>query len=120
MRHLLILHRGPNAHFQDLPIKIHPQKAIVGGGRADLKLAVGASIGRVRERLLCQLPVLLFTAAPVSLEVVVLEVSEGGAPGHPRAVHLSARVVLRVIVDEGKLTILVKRSLALMICTSDT
>ena len=84
-----------------------------------MKRTVRASVGGVRECLLCQLPVLLLTAAPVALEVVVVEVSEGGAPGRPGAVHLGARVVLRVFVDEGKLTILVERSLASMICTSD-
>ena len=49
-----------------------------------------------------------------------MEVSEGGAPGLPGAVHLSAGVVLGVFVDEGELTILVERSLPLMVGTSDT
>ena len=57
---------------------------------------------------------------PVILQVVVVEVSEGGAPGLPGAVHLSAGVVLGVFVDEGELTILVERSLPLMVGTSDT
>ena len=70
--------------------------------------------------MLGQLPVCLLTVAPVVLQVVVVEVSEGGAPRLSGAVHLGAGGVLGVIVDEGELTILVERSFPLMIGTSDT
>ena len=51
--------------------------------------------------------------------MVVELVSEGGAPGHPAVVRLGAGVVVRVIVAERKLTILVERSLALVVSTSN-